>query len=187
MYKEFEQWLDNQGRQQSEFAEIGAGLVDITLQGVSDFCDLYFGATRRQLTHGSAALAAATSPEELPLVLKEAAEKAAEEMQSYLQETFALVLRLHKQREALIEDHLKLFQASADSLIDHTRKLSPGAPEVVGSALRSWVEGAHSAVAQMNQMSSQFSEFAGDSRAVMAAWQSAKAPARNRRNGKAVA
>lgn len=184
MQKEIQQWLAVQSKQQAELADIGVGLFDITVQGVADLCELNFGAARRQLAHTSEGLAAMTSPEQLPAAMQKVAEQAISDVQAYMQQSADLLVRLHQQSQALVADHFKLVQASADTLIDQTQKLSPGASEVVSSALRSWVDGAQSAVVQMNQMSTQFSDFAGNNRAVAAVWQNAKAPARSRSNGK---
>lgn len=183
MQKELQQWMAVLTKQQSELADIGAGLFDISVQGISDWCDLNFGSARRHLAHAAQGTSAFSSPEESFLAFQKMAEQSINDIQAYIIESSALFVRLQKQSQSLVTDHLNLVQASTDHLIDQTHKLSPGASDAVGSALRSWVSGAQSAVVQMNQMSSHFSEMANGNGAAMAAWKRAKAPGKGRSNG----
>lgn len=187
MQKELQQWMAVLAKQQAELTDIGAGLFDISVQGISDWCDLNFGTARRQLGHAAQGIAAISSPEEYSSAIQKIAEQSISDIQSYIEESSDLFARLHQQGQALVNDHFKLVQASTDTLIDQTQKMSPGASDVVGSALRSWVDGAQSAVVQLNQISTHFGEMAGSNRAAMAVWQRAKAPAKGRSNGKSAA
>ena len=180
------QWLAHQSAQQAELAEICFGLATLGMESLSRACDLNFKTAKRLLAHTESNLSSIASADQAQAALLKAAEQGIGDVQSYVLESADLVTAMQQKAIALFEDQLGLVKASAETLVKETQKVSPGASEIVGSTLRSWVGGAQSAFEQINQMSAQMNEMTGKNTALIGAWQASRTPAKARGNGKAL-
>lgn len=181
------QWLAQQSVQQAELAEIGFGLATLGMESLARINDLNFKAAKSFLTHTESNLSLMGSADQAMAGLLKAAEQGVIEVQAYVRESAALMSDIQQKAVGLFEEQLGLVKASAENLRDETRKVSPRASEIVDSAMRGWVDGAQSAVDQINQMTAQVNELTVKNTALMGAWQASRKPVKTRANAKALA
>ena len=151
------EWLRLQAERQREFADLAAGFLRLGLEGSSRLCDVNFRSSRQLLADSQAGMDALRADPALGVKL---AGKSLADGQAYCREIGELFVDLQQKTRVLVDNHVGAVRMSAEALVSETRKVSPGTSEIVGSALRSWVDGARNAMEQMAQLSQQINEAA---------------------------
>lgn len=180
-------WLAQQSAQQAELTEIGVELAKLGMEGLSRVNHLNFKTAKNLLAHTGNSFASITLSDQSQSTIFKAAEQALAEVQCYVREAADLAGDMQQQANALFEVQLGLVKASAETLIDEARKVSPGTSEIVGGTLRGWMDGTQSAFEQINQISVQLNKITGNNTALIGAWQAGHKAPKARTSSKALA